>query len=125
VTLRGVIDVDGMPDLAPFWPLQQQMCDAPVLKGLLGGSPQEVPERYREASPTAFLPLRVPQMFLLRAEPKSTRLISDQYVATARKAGDQVTAVDQQGRSHFDGINPESKDWELVVRNVKAMLRLP
>ena len=124
VTLRGVVDVDGMPDLKSFWPLQQQMCDAPVVTSLLGGSPQEVPDRYREASPGPFLPLRIPQMFLLRAEPQSTRRISEQYVATARKAGDPVTSVDQQGRSHFDGINPESKDWAPVVQSVKAMLGL-
>jgi acetyl esterase/lipase len=123
VRLRGVIDVDGMPDLRGFWPLQEKMCDAPVLKQFLGGAPDSVPDRYREGGAIDFLPIGIPQAFLIRDHPPETTALSVAYAQRARAAGDRVSVVMQQGQSHFDGINPQTADWLVVVRSAEAMVR--
>jgi acetyl esterase/lipase len=123
VQLKGVIDVDGMPDLRGFWPIQQAMCNAPVLEQFLGGSPDSAPERYREGGPIDFLPIGIPQMMLLRDHPPETEALSLAYAKRAQAAGDRITVVMQKGQSHFDGINPETPDWLAVVKTAEAMLR--
>lgn len=42
----------------------EAICDAPVVRQLLGGMPADVPERYADASPAKLLPLRVPQIMI-------------------------------------------------------------
>jgi acetyl esterase/lipase len=125
VRLKGVIDIDGPPDLRTMWPLQQRMCNAPVLTQFLGGGPQDVPSRYSEGAVTDFIPVGLPQTMLIRDHPPETTAIDRQYAQAAQKAGDRVTVVMQQGPSHFDGLNPDSKDWATVVGSAKAMLGLP
>jgi len=59
--LRGVVDLDGPPDLRATIPMQQPICGSPVITSLMGGSPDERPERYRAGSPAEMLPLGVAQ----------------------------------------------------------------
>ena len=125
VQLKGVIDIDGPPDLRTMWPLQQRMCNAPVLTQFLGGSPQEVPARYSEGAVTDFIPVGLPQTMLIRDHPPETTAIDRQYAQAAQKAGDRVTVVMQQGPSHFDGLNPDAKDWATVIGSARTMLGLP
>ena len=61
--LKGVLDLDGPGDLKATLPMQQRVCGAPVITQLLGGTPDEQPQRYREASPIEMLPLGVRQEF--------------------------------------------------------------
>ena len=55
--LHGVVDLDGPTDLKATISVQQPICGSPVITNLLGGSPDEQPERYRAASPIELLPL--------------------------------------------------------------------
>ena len=125
VRLKGVIDIDGPPDLRTMWPLQQRMCNAPVLTQFLGGGPQDVPSRYSEGAVTDFIPVGLPQTLLIRDHPPETTAIGQHYAQAAQKAGDRVTVVVQQGPSHFDGLNPDSRDWATIVGSARAMLGLP
>src|SRR5262249_26915640 len=85
--LTGVIDLDGPLDLKATLPLQQPVCGAPVITNLLGGTPEERPDRYHDASPIELLPFGVSQaffagrMFAAHVEP---------YEAAAKRAGDAV-----------------------------------
>jgi acetyl esterase/lipase len=85
--LTGVVSLDGPADMQATLPLQQPVCGSPVITNLMGGSPEERPERYREASPIEWLPLGVPhafytgQMFAAHSAP---------YEAAAKKTGDTV-----------------------------------
>jgi len=51
---RGAID--GPVDLKAFIALDKYVCGKPVVSHLLGGSPEEVPGRYRESNPIELLP---------------------------------------------------------------------
>jgi acetyl esterase/lipase len=88
--LKGVVDLDGPGDLKATLPMQQQVCGAPVITQLLGGTPEERPQRYREASPIEMLALGVRQEFF------AGRMFAAQapaYEEAARRAGDTVDAV--------------------------------
>ena len=81
-----------------------------------GGTREQVPERYRAASPAALLPLGVPQL-LVHGErddivPAS---MSVDYAAAARAGGDDVTLAVRPQDGHFEMIDPASGAWEEAV----------
>jgi acetyl esterase/lipase len=120
--LAGVVDLDGPGDLKATIPLQQPVCGSPVITDLVGGSPDERPERYHEASPIELLPLKVPvdfyagRMFAAHAAP---------YEAAARRAGDDVRTTVLADAGHFVFIDPQSAVWPQVLKSVRRLVSLP
>ena len=53
--ISAVVAIDGPVDLKAFIALDKFVCGKPVVSRLLGGSPEEVPGRYRESSPIELL----------------------------------------------------------------------
>ena len=82
---------------------------------LLGGSLEEVPERYAQADPMRRLPLAVP-VGLVHASGDETVSVerSREYAAAARAAGADVTLVETPG-GHRDPINPRSVAWRAAA----------
>jgi acetyl esterase/lipase len=86
-----------------------------VVRELLGGSPDEVPERYRAASPIELVPLGVPTDVLHgSADADVPYDLSPAYVERARAAGDEARLVALAGADHFDLITPQSRFWPQV-----------
>jgi len=123
LSLKGVIDIDGPPDLETFRAIEQPMCGGPVVTKFIGGTPAEFPNRYREGSVTGLLPTGVRQEVLIRAKPAQLSALLEQYVGAAEKAGDPIRVLTLKGNSHFDGINPRAPDWETVMASVRLLLR--
>jgi acetyl esterase/lipase len=119
--LTGIVDLDGPADLKATLSLQQPVCGSPVVTDLLGGSPDERPERYRDGSPIERLPLGVPQavfagrMFAAQAAP---------YEMASKRAGDTVVATVLPTATHFVFIDPQSDVWPQVMGNVRRLLSL-
>jgi acetyl esterase/lipase len=117
--LTGVVGLDGPADLKATLALQQPVCGAPVITNLLGGTPDEKPQRYHDAAPIELLPLGVPhafytgQMFAAHAAP---------YEAAAKKAGDKVEAVALPKAGHFVFIDPQSDVWPRVLKSARRLL---
>jgi acetyl esterase/lipase len=117
--LSGVVDLDGPPDLRATIPLQQPICGSPVITDLIGGSPAERADRYRDGSPIELVPLGVRQavfagrMFASQAAP---------YEAAARRAGDAVQTTVLGDAGHFVFIDPQSDVWPKVLASVRALL---
>jgi acetyl esterase/lipase len=82
---------------------------------LVGGGPQEVPERYAQADPMRRLPLGVP-VGLVHARDDGTVDVqrSRDYAAAALAAGADVTLVETPG-GHRDPIDPVSEAWKAAV----------
>ena len=94
-------------------------------QALLGGEPDDVPERYAVASPAALLPLGVPQLLVHGARddlvpPAQSR----DYAAAARAAGDTVDLVELPDADHFDVIEAADPAWTAVVDWLRERLRL-
>jgi acetyl esterase/lipase len=119
--LSGVVDLDGPTDLKATIPLQQPVCGSPVITDLLGGSPEQQPSRYHDASPIELLPLRVHQeffagqMFAAQVAP---------YETAARKAGDTINTTPLPKAGHFVFIDPQSDVWPEVIASVRRLLSI-
>ena len=117
--LKGVVDLDGPWDMRAMLPVQERICGASVITQLLGGTPEEFPQRYRDASPNELLPLGVPQEIFAGA------LFGAQapaYEAAATRAGDTVHAVFSAEAGHFVFIDPGSPMWTQVAKTTRALL---
>jgi acetyl esterase/lipase len=121
VRVTGVVSLDGPADLKATIPLQRPVCGGPVITDLIGGSPEERPDRYRDASPIEQLPLGVPQafftgqMFAAHAAP---------YEAATKKAGDRVQSIALPSAGHFVFIDPQSDVWPQVIKSVRRLLAM-
>jgi acetyl esterase/lipase len=122
--LKGVVSVDGPPDLEAIRAIDQSVCGGPVVTQFIGGTPAEFPIRYREASASRLLPIGVRQgIFVASRHDAEWTALFKQYVAAAEKAGDPVRMQMMEGSGHFDGINPQASAWEAVMASVRSLLR--
>lgn len=118
--VRGVVSLAGVTDLRKFRP----NCRDAVTK-LLGGSPEEVLERYQQTSPIEMLPLGVEQRLILGAVDRIVPgELGESYQTAARKKGDRVDLTSVAGAGHFDLIAPQSFAWPAVEGAVRSLLKL-
>jgi acetyl esterase/lipase len=111
----AAVALGGPGDLRDFTTYARDICGAPVIEQLMGGSPQTVSDRYTQGSPIELLPLGTPQILIVGADdgvmPARAR---DAYVAAARKAGDTADALVLPNAGHFEVIAPTSAAWPEV-----------
>lgn len=120
--LTGVVILDGPADLKATIPLQQPVCGGPVVTDLIGGSPDERPDRYRDASPVELLPLGVRQAFF------AGRMFAAHvapYDAATKRAGDSLQTTVLADAGHFVFIDPQSDVWPRVMTSVRRLLSMP
>lgn len=121
--VRGVVSLAGIPDLRAY--TGPGNCRSSVAP-LLGGTPAQVPERYALASPIELLPLGVPQRLLHgERDPIVPVAQSRDYVARARKHGDDTRLVLIEDAGHFDLIAPFAPAWSRVEAAARELLSLP
>lgn len=85
-----------------------------VIDALIGGSPKEEPDRYRDASPNAQIPLGIPHTILI-GYLSGFGILGASYYYSAKEAGDkQITLVEAPESGHFEMINPDSSTWPIV-----------
>ena len=83
---------------------------------LLGGGPDEVPERYAATDPMRLLPLGKPVLVVHGAGDETVPLRkSRQWVEAARAAGDDVRLVEPEPGGHRIHIDPRSGAWRVVA----------
>ena len=114
IELRAAVSLAGVSDLRRAWDLQ---LSGGVVGQLLGGSPKEVPERYAAASPIEMLPISVPQRLIHgTADDIVPFAISEHFSAVSKNA----RLVPLPGAGHFEPIDPRSKEWATVEKNILA-----
>jgi len=116
--VKAAVAIDGPLDLAQWIGEEVEVCGQPVIAPLFGGAPDEVPERYRQASPIQMLPVGAP-VYLVRSalvtEPDATA-----YETRARVAGDRVMVVPVAGANHFDVVAPGQAQYWPVREAIQA-----
>ena len=122
--VAGVVDIDGPADLATFITIDRQVCGTPsVVEELLGGGPDKLPERYREASAAGLLPLGTKQELLIADKASEPWIESIKaYGEAAKRAGDPVTVTMMQTSGHFDGLNPKAPAWSTVLASIQSII---
>jgi hypothetical protein len=121
--MKGVLNLAGPADLENFLPLQNLACGDAVITKLVGGSPSEMPQRYKEASPVNLLPIGVKQVLIIGAQDKAVPPeTGKKYEEDAKKKGDDVRLIVIGSASHFEVIAPGSVAWPKVVESTLSML---
>ncbi len=105
----------GVVDLVEAWRLGLSR-RAP--EEFLGGTPDEIPDRYASASPAARLPLGVPQLLVHgRGDDTVPAEMSRAYAEQARRSGDVVELLETD-EGHFDCLDPASESWAAIVERL-------
>ncbi len=118
--LRAAVSLAGVVDLHRAWELGLSNF---AVGELLGGSPEQYPERYAAASPYALLPLGLRQTLLHGTEDEDVPLeLSERYEAASIAAGDPATLLTLPGAGHFELVDPQSSEWPSVVTAVSLLL---
>ena len=122
--LRGVVSLGGVVDLNAFVDYGRMVCGERHIR-LMGGLPAEHPERYRQGSPAALLPLGVPQRLIFG---KSDRAVPAHlfkaYEEAARKGGDDVRVTVLERSGHFDMLAPQTENWAVTENAVLELVSL-
>ncbi len=122
LSITGVISLAGPGDLRDFDSYGDAMCGEGTIPKLLGGSYEQVPDRWRDGSPSTWLPLGVPQAMLAgefdRIMPREQL---ERWERMANAAGDRVTVEIIPKAAHHEVMSPSSVTWP-AVRD--AVLRL-
>ncbi|HEV2859631.1 MAG TPA: alpha/beta hydrolase [Pyrinomonadaceae bacterium] len=122
---RGVVNLGGPGNLRSILPAQEQVCGAKPITRLLGGTPEEVPDRYKVASPSEMLPLKVEQVLITGAQDRAVPpKYGQEYEAEARRSGDKVRMVVVENAGHFEVIAPGTAAWPTVEEAVKTLLKM-
>jgi acetyl esterase/lipase len=99
----------GLAPVADLKWAYEQRCGNAAVENFLGGSPEEYPRRYREASPAERLPLGVRQLILHGTSDEDVPVeISRRYAQAAAAAGDDVTFRELPDTPHMDFVDPAS-----------------
>jgi acetyl esterase/lipase len=87
----------------------------------LGARPDEAPERYAFADPMEQVPLDVPVLCVhAPADDTVSFAQSEAYVAAATTAGAEAGLLRASG-DHFTLIDPQSGDWQLVLKALPTL----
>lgn len=106
-------------------PVKRVVAQAPVCDlsragepahALLGGTPDEVPERYEAVDPMRRLPLGVPVLLVHGADDDTVSVRrSRAYAERARAAGDSVELVEPPSSHHRVHVDPRSAAWRVAA----------
>lgn len=95
--------------------------DREEVYGLMGGTPAEHPERYRDGNPGDLLPLQAPQMLLQGTEDDQIPgELPGRWRELAQSRGSQAEVHMLRGADHFDVVDPESRTWPQVLAACRA-----
>lgn len=125
--VSAVVDLAGPGRLQTLQPEHlRNVCGSVPVTQLLGGEMNQVPERLRDGSPSEMLPLGVPQVLITGS---LDRLIppafGEEYVALAKKAGDDAQLTVIEGAGHFEIIAPGTQAWPTIEKAVISLTIRP
>jgi len=110
VALSGLFDLDAAARADVGWG---------SIQAFLGGGPDEVADRYRDAAPVAHIPLGIPALLAHGTGDAHVPIAqSEAYYAQARTAGDPVELLTPDDADHFAMIDPTTPAWSATVAGI-------
>ena len=120
--ITKAISLAGVSDLRLAW---KQKLGHGIVTRLMGGTPDEYPERYDAGSPIELLPTGDSQTLVHGTKDDIVPVSqAEAYVEKAERLGDWPTLVKLNGAGHFELIDPESEAWPAVAKAVLSLLDL-
>jgi acetyl esterase/lipase len=88
-------------------------------QALMGGTAEQVPERYAACDPMRLLPLGIPTLLVHGCDDGTVPLRrSRDYAAAARAVGDDVELIEVPGADHRAPVDPRSDAWQAVAERL-------
>ncbi len=123
LALRGVVSIAGITDLREFYSREKSTCGNAAVESLLGGAPDDVVYRLRDASPIDRLPLGVPSIHIAGDRDFiAPSIVREAYAAAARAKGDRVNIETIINEGHFEAIAPLHATGRAVIAAVLRLL---
>ncbi len=120
--LTSAVSLAGVCDLRAAW---RQRLGNGIVTRLMGGIPDEYPDRYDAGSPIELLPTRTRQALVHGTADNIVPVSqSERFVERAEKLGDQPSLVKLDSVGHFELIDPQSEAWMAVAGAVLSLLGL-
>jgi acetyl esterase/lipase len=114
--LAGVVSLAGCIDLGSTARLDLGSGAAEVL---MGGGPEDVPERYAVADPALLVPAPVPVLIVHGTEDDEVPVeIAHSYAQLAAAAGHPATVEVLPGVGHYELVDPDDPAFSTVLRAV-------
>lgn len=111
--VRSAVSLAGIVDLTAACELQLARG---VVAQLLGGTPQEVPDRFAAASPAALVPIGVPVLCVHGALDATVPVsIAESFAEKSRLAGDEVELHVFDGEDHVGHLDPANQMWRCAA----------
>lgn len=120
--IRSALSLAGVLDLRRAWELH---LSNDAVAAFLGGSPTEVPEHYREASPAEqHIPQAIQKVIHGSADDSVPYQISKNYAERKKKAGENVELITLPKTGHFEIVDPGSAVWSKVQETFLSLSRV-
>ncbi|HTD07355.1 MAG TPA: alpha/beta hydrolase [Solirubrobacteraceae bacterium] len=94
-----------------------------AVRALMGGAPEDFPERYRAGDPIRLLPLSMPALLVHGTLDETVSVkLARSYESAARAAGGEVELVEIPGEAghHRAHIDPRGKAWAEVTTRLDS-----
>ncbi len=118
---RGVLGLAPAPDLEYLH--EQGTCGGAATL-LMGGSPEDYPERYAYGSVSNRIPQSTPQIAVVGRYDEMWRPVGVRYAEAAAQQCAPISVIDAPESGHFEMIDPDSTTWPLVLGAARELLGL-
>ncbi len=128
-SISGVISLAGVSDLEMMYYihyLQEKYTQNQYnpTQDFIGGSPEELSQRYKEASPIHLLPIAIPLVLIHGSLDINVPIgISSQFENIASQAGDNVYLEEISHADHFKIIDPDAKIKKIILNHTKNLAK--
>ena len=119
--VSGVVSLAGIVDPSTYLLREGKSCGSHVDE-LLGGLPEDVPNRYQEGAPIALLPSGVRTVLVTGKQDNTVPLKHIKpYYTKAKSLGDKIKNVAVDKAAHFEVISPGSTAWPAISKAIKKL----
>lgn len=120
VSLAGAVDLRLAIDLSGYFTFAH---DKDEVYDLMGGRPQDLPDRYKAGNPGDLLPFQVPQLLIQgSADDQIPPELPWRWADMSRRLGDSATVNIIPSADHLDVVDPDSRAWGAVRDDVRKMI---
>lgn len=120
--VRAVLALAPAPDLEFLH--AEKVCGH-IIDKLMGGSPEQFPDRYRWGDPVQLAPDGVRQVLIIGKYDELWAPPGLRYYRAAKARGDDISMIDAPESGHFEMIDPDSTTWPLVLEAARDLLGNP
>lgn len=125
IKVHGVVALGPITDMREYQTRQLKSCGNSAIESVLGGLPDDVPDRVRMVSPIELLPLHVPAVLVAGDQDGIAPVASlNAYATAARLKGDRVQIFTSPNEGHFDVLAPLRASGKAAIAAALGMLNV-